>query len=182
MKYIFDFDDTLFYTSKKFKEDIFIILSKLGITREEVKKYFEKEEFNLFSLKKMLMNFSIKEEIYENIISKCESFVNQDLLNLVKKLGKENCYIVTYGYEEFQLDKIERSGIASFFSDIIVVGKEYKKEAIEQICSKYADEKVFFIDDKQKHFDELDMSKCQNLKTILYQEQTAQDIKSLLLP
>ncbi|HEV7701954.1 MAG TPA: HAD hydrolase-like protein [Candidatus Paceibacterota bacterium] len=179
MKYIFDFDDTLFLTSKKFKKYIFIILNKAGISHELVKDYFQKEEFNLFSLKKMLKYFSAEEEVYENIMNETKNFINEGLIKTIKKLGKENCYIVTYGDEEFQRDKIERAKISPLFSEIIVVGKEYKKEAIEKICGRHKDEEVVFIDDKQKHFDELDMSKCPNLKTILY---AGQDIKPLLLP
>src|SRR3989344_5732391 len=76
-------------------------------------------------------------------------------------------YILTHGGEEFQLDKIKRTGIIPLFSYIIVVF-EKKTKTIEKICTKYKDEKIFFIDDKQKHFDELNMKKCPHLKTILY--------------
>ena len=86
---------------------------------------------------------------------------------MLEKLGKENCHIVNYGDEEFQLDKIHSSSIAPLFSEIIVVSSE-KKEIIEKLCAKHKDEQVFFIDDQIKHFDELDLDKCPNLKTILY--------------
>ena len=58
-----------------------------------------------------------------------------------------------------------------FFSKIIVIFDK-KTATIEEICAKYKNEKVFFIDDKQKHFDEIDPKKCPNLEPILYTGQT----------
>ena len=90
-------------------------------------------------------------------------------MNIIKKLGKENCYIVTLGNEEFQRDKIKRAGIESLFFKIVVVWGS-KKEAVEKICAKHINEKVIFIDDKAKYFEDLDFKKYPNLKTILYNE------------
>ena len=49
----------------------------------------------------------------------------------------------------------------------MVVADE-KRELIEKICAEYKDEPILFIDDKIKHFEDLDFKKCPNLKTILY--------------
>ena len=83
--------------------------------------------------------------------------------------------MVSYGEEEFQTTKIERSGIAPLFSEIIIVGGS-KKEAVEKICEKYKNEEVIFIDDKAKHFEDLDFKKYPNLKTVLYSGQNLEDI------
>ncbi len=180
MKYIFDFDDVLFFTSKKFIEYEYSVLAKAGISPLDIQKYYQEIKTNnkTFSFKDMFEYLSIPQKFYLEIMSSCKNFVNEDLIYLVKKIGKENCFIVTYGDEDFQKEKIKYSDIEDVFSEITVV-QGSKKEAIEKICLKYKDEEVLFIDDKQEHFDNLDMKKYPNLKTILY---TGQDLKYALLP
>jgi FMN phosphatase YigB (HAD superfamily) len=181
MKFIFDFDDVLFHTTKHFKEHILIVMEKIGAPRNFVTEYLEKERWKLFSLKKLIARFANdnKEYVYEEIMGKNKNFINNELLILIKKLGKLNCYIVTYGEEEFQRDKIKRTGIDSLFSEIIVVSGS-KKEAVEKICSKHRDEKVVFIDDKAKYFENLDFKRYPNLKTILYDEKGLEKLISIL--
>lgn len=171
MKYIFDFDDVLVHTTKKIKEHTYSVLEKAGVSRGLSEEYIEKERRSLFSLKKMLAHFSVSESLYEEIMKETKNFVNNELVEIVKKIGKSDCYIITYGDKEFQMEKIKRAGIESLFSEIIVV-LESKKEAVEKICAQHRDEKVIFIDDKAKHFKDLDFVKYPNLKTILYDEKS----------
>jgi len=181
MKFIFDFDDVLFHTTKHFREHLLVVLEKIGISRDFVIEYLEKERWKLLSLKKLVTHFvnDDKENIYKEIMGKNKDFLNDDLFILIKKLGKSNCYIVTYGEEEFQKDKIKRTGIASLFSEIIVVPGS-KKEAIEKICAKHKNEEVIFIDDKAHHFKDLDFKKYPNLKTILYDDKGLEKLTSIL--
>jgi hypothetical protein len=115
------------------------------------------------------------------MLSKTKDFLNVELLEIVKKLGKDNCYLVTQGNKEFHEDKIKRSRIATLFREIIIV-PEFKKSVIENICEKHKDEEVIFIDDRQKFFDELDLKKCPNLKTILYDAQGLEKLKEEIKP
>lgn len=181
MKFIFDFDDVLFHTTKHFKEHILIVMEKIGAPRNFVTEYLDKERWKLFSLKKLIARFANgnKENVYEEIMGKNKNFINNELFALIKKLGKSNCYIVTYGEEEFQRDKIKRAGIDSLFSEIIIVSGS-KKEAVEKICAKHKDETVVFIDDKPKHFEDLDFLKHPNLKTILFDEHGLEKVTSIL--
>lgn len=178
MKFIFDLDDVLFYKTKH-REKILINLEKFNIPRNLTEEYLEKERLNLFSLKIMLSYFSLPENLYEKIISECKNFVNKELIEVIKKIGKENCFIISYGNKEFQQDKIKRIGIADIFSEIIIVSGS-KKEAVEKICAKYPDEEVTFIDDKAYHFKDLDFKKYPNLKTILYDEHGLKNLISIL--
>lgn len=174
MKYIFDFDDVLFYTTRHRKEQIFPLIEKAGIPMDKIEEYYKKARLEQFSLKKILAYFDIK-DLHEEIMQGAENFLNTELVDVIKKLGKNNCIIVTYGDEEFQFEKINRAGIMNLFSKIIVMPGS-KKETIEKICTENRDEEIIFIDDKQQYFDDLDFTKCLNLKTILY---TGQDAKSL---
>jgi hypothetical protein len=122
----------------------------------------------------MLKHFSIRRELYEEIMNKSQNFINKDVFKFIKKLKKDDCYIVTYGDTEFNKDKIIYSGAFDLFNpeNIFIVG-ESKKEAVEKICAKHKDEQIIFIDDKEKEFRDLNFIKCRNLKTVLY---TGQDI------
>ncbi len=177
MKYIFDFDDVLFHKTRHFRERMFLILEKVGLSRSLIDEYskIEIEKEHPFSLKKLIQHFvdtgaiekTQKEKLYEEIMNESKNSVNINLLQFVKNLKRSDCYILTRGEEEFQRDKIKRSAIAHLFSKIIIVSKS-KKENIEKICDEFKNETVFFIDDKAEHFENLDFQKYPNLKTILY--------------
>ena len=176
MKFIFDFDDVLFLTNR-FREKVYEICERGGIPPKEVKSYMEEHVPKGFSLKKLLRHFSLDENLYPEIMHGNEEFMNEEVLVLVRKAGRENCYILTHGDEEFQMEKIRSSGIKPFFTDTIVVLGS-KKAALEKLCEQYANEDVIFIDDKTKHFENLDFKKYPNLKTILYDER---GLKKLML-
>ncbi len=178
MKLIFDFDSVLFNT-KEFLKYLYDCIEKAGVSRNIAEEYYKKVGGPQFSLKKLLINLLIRENLYEEILRESRNFINQDLIQIVQKLGKDNCYIVTHANEEWQLDKIKSTGIESFFSEIIVVS-ESKKDAVEKISAKHRNEEVIFIDDKAKHFEDLDFVKYPNLKTILYDERGLEKLNSIL--
>lgn len=180
MKFIFDFDDVLFHSTKLFKEHMYKVLEEAGIPRILAEKSYEESKRNeMYWLKSILKDFSINPDLCEEILKESKNFINTELLDTVKKLGKENCFIISYGNHEFQYDKIKRTQIEDLFTEIVVVSGS-KKDAIEKICAKYKDEKVIFVDDKAKHFEDLDFKKFPNLKTILYDEKGLEKITSVL--
>ncbi|KKQ12279.1 MAG: hypothetical protein US26_C0013G0003 [Candidatus Nomurabacteria bacterium GW2011_GWE1_36_71] len=177
IKIIFDFDDVLFDNTKQLKTRMYSCLEKNGISKDVAEKYYKEVREAEFYLKdfisKLLIRHNISKvsqgDIYEEIMCKCKDFVNKDLLGIVNNLGKSNCYIVSNGEKDFQKDKINRSGIYSLFSEVNIVPKS-KKDNIERICSENKDSRIIFIDDKPKFFNDLDMERCKNLKTILFDE------------
>ena len=179
MKYIFDFDDVLFYTTKHRKEHLIPFLEKLGITRQKIDDFYGKARGDHFSMKKLFSHFALRrEELYEAAMSEYEKFANIELIDVIKTLGKDNCFIITYGDKDFQLEKIKRIGVDKLVSDIIVVVNDEKKELVEKFCNQYKNETVLFIDDKIKHLENLDFTKCPNLKTIFYDEHGLEKLKA----
>ena len=178
MKYIFDFDDVLFNNTKQLKEHMYACLEEVGVSRLLAETYYKEVRNKEFIMKKFIsalfagekINKISKQELYEKIMVKSKNFINLELVKVVKKIGKQNCYMVTHGNKSHQLDKIERTGLASLFSEIFIVQKS-KKQSIEKICARHIDEEVVFIDDKAKRFEDLDFVKYPNLRTILYTEQ-----------
>lgn len=174
MKYIFDFDDVLLENDSKFKRHMYLCLEDFGVPQGAPESYYKEMRGRQFLPKKFIsdlftdtgINVNI-EVAYNKILSEIKFYLNVEMLKIIKKLGKNNCYLVTQGYEEFQWDKIDKSNIKDLFCEVFVV-PESKKVVIENICSKNRAEEVVFVDDRQKFFDELDFKKCPNLKTILY--------------
>ena len=177
MKYIFDFDDVIFQTTRRSKEYLYPFLEKLGISHGKIEEYYLKTRGQNFSMKKLLAHFSLGEKLYEKAMEDYGKFANKELIDVIKTLGKENCFIITYGDEEFQLDKIKRIGVENLFSKIFVVVTDEKRELVEKISTQYKNESVFFIDDKIKHFEGLDLVKFPNLKPILFDGQGLEKLK-----
>ncbi len=184
MKFIFDFDDVLFH-AKDFKKRMYTCLNNVGVSFNRAEEYYQKVRGGEFSLKNYIsellkiekVDTITIEDVYENIMRECPNFINKELVSIVKELGKTNCYLVTYGEYEFNKAKVERSGLAPLFCEIKIVSGS-KKEIIYDICGRNKDEKIIFIDDKIQFFEDLDLKKCPNLKTILYDEQSLEKFKA----
>lgn len=184
MKYIFDFDGTLFNTDK-LKEWRAKCFLDAGIGQKEHDLFIKKtvgDNNGLFSLKKLLdlvfekktITGISKNAMQKRIMSICPDILNNNLVKLARKSGRDNCFIASHGDKEFQIEKIQKSGIADLFTEIFIT-PDSKKGIVENICKKFSGEEVIFIDNKQKVFDDLDLKKCPNLRTVLY---TGQNLES----
>lgn len=186
MKLIVDFDDVLFDVGT-LKEKFFTVLEARGIQNARDEYVFERKNDRPFSLRLFLkricgvegMSESEVEVMYQEIMSVCHDLRNVELLELFKENGKENCFIVTSGEEEFQLDKIKRTGADEYVSEVIVVPGT-KKAIVESLCIRFTGEQVIFIDDKQKFFDDITMEKCPNLRTMLFDKYTVDLVREAI--
>lgn len=174
-KYIFDFDDVLFFNTEKFKKHMYRCFEEIGVPHHVAKNYYQIERDKGFVLRNLVIsimrgeniNSVNQEELTEKIMKECENFSNVELLNQIKKLPKEDCYMVTHEVSEYQLEKINRTDISSLFNTIIVV-QDTKKWSIEKICEEFKHDEIIFVDDKEKRFTDLDFKKYPNLRTVLY--------------
>ncbi len=177
-KFIFDFDDVLFNNTKQFKKHMFSSIEEAGVPLPTALNYYKKvrkDQFP-FSLKKFISKLFIKQkkfskklekDLYQKIMKECKNFTNTELLEIVKKMGKTNCYMVTNGDKDFQKDKIKRSNISQLFCEIHIV-PESKKNVIEKICDKNRQGEIIFTDNRKIFIDDIDFKNCPNLKTIHY--------------
>ena len=174
-KYIFNFDDVLFFNTEKFKKHMYKCFEEIGVQYNTVMEYYkiEKEKgwvlYNLVAsvLKGENITSINKDELTEKIMEECKNFINNELIDQIKLLDVKNCYIITHGVKEYQFEKIERTGIKMLFSRIIVV-QDTKKWEIEDICQQFKDDKIIFVDDKKERFTDIDFKKYLNLRVVLY--------------
>ena len=174
-KYIFDFDDVLFLNTEKFKKHMYQCFDGVGVDYDTVKRYYQIEKEKGWVLQNLVEailngeNISTvsKEDLSEKIMQECKNFVNTDLVDKIKLLNKEDCYMVTHGIQEYQLEKVHRTGVGPLFNQIFTV-LDTKKGPIEMICEQFKDHEVIFVDDKEKRFADLDFEKHSNLRKVLY--------------
>lgn len=186
-KFIFDFDDVLFKNTLLFKKHMFSVLEKNHIPYLFALKQYNKIRTNKFSLKSFItLLFSLKkikhissDEVYEEIMSKSKNFVDKKMFEIVQKVGKANCYIVSSGDDRYQMDKIIRSGFYGLFKKIYITGNT-KKSIVEKICKENLNSSIYFIDDKMDHFKNLDAKKYNNLHTILFNKDGLKKINNLV--
>ncbi len=182
MKIIFDFDDVLF-NNKKFKKHLFLLLASRGY--HDAEKIYETwrstgEAFDIFrflrSLDTSLTDTKV-EEFYEEILGFCGECINEKVLEIMKEVGGDNCYILTNGIERFQKDKIQRSIGLDMAKEIIIV-RGSKKEEIKEICVRYPSEEIIFVDDKVLYLNDIKGEGYENLKTVLFNEHGLENLKA----
>lgn len=186
MKLILDFDDTLF-DSAKLKENFFATLGKHGVLRAREQYHYERKDDRPFSLRLFVRRLCqeagitriTSDEMYDEIVSISSALLNPALVEIMGDVGKENCILVTNGEDGFQGDKIRLSGARELVREYVIVPTT-KKQVIEWVCGKFPKEDILFVDDKQKFFDDLNMEKCNNLKTILYDENGLSRLKKVI--
>lgn len=189
MKIIFDFDDVLFDTSL-FKKKVFEGLVFLGIQSNEIESVYkdyqnsfdiEKIYKEIVAQKKLSFDEKVKESI-ASIMKNTPEYLNQELLDLIDNLPKEDCFIVTTGDKHFQEQKIKSSGLSTHFLEnhiIIVPGS--KKEALTSLCAMYKNEVIIFIDDKEENIEVAKSLISEKLIPILYSKNTCLDIRNTIL-
>lgn len=191
MKIIFDFDDVIF-DSNAFKQKIFSGLVSSGIPSDIIKDLYisHRSSFSPFTLYKDAVEKSglrISEKSLKSavtaLVENVDSYVDKRIVDLIKKIGKENCFVVTAGDKDFQKLKVEAS-LGGVIDPEHCFFVEYKKsEALQKICEQYPDEPVIFVDDKSRYMDEAHSLHIKNLHPVLYRhdgfEQLSQKIKEL---
>lgn len=150
--YYIDFDDTLFDTNS-FKKELNKILEQNGLDKSCYAVNYKdgKDEQHLLNIRNLFKYLSNKENIplenlinpLEKLFSKLPEFVHKDsidFLNYLKSKGNKT-YILTWGDQEFQREKVFSSKLNEFVDGVIYTEKlKYQLENIDYKNS-------FFIDD-----------------------------------
>ena len=139
MNYYFDFDNTLYETSRLSKDMLnaiaYEISSKTKINENEIfdelKSMFNRENiYNIYKLAKFFAEkYNIEESILinkvEDIILDGKRYVYEDVISFLKELKnkKHIINVLTYVSQEdlsYQLTKIKGSGLSEYFDNIII--------------------------------------------------------------
>lgn len=178
MKVIFDFDDTIF-SANDFKKVLFSGLEKFGVSSTSLSDYYFENRNNFTNLKNFYLSFVLDkklnisssqlDEAVSNLFVDLKRFLNQELIGIIRKLGAENCFIVSTGERDFQMSKINGCEIEELFGEIHVVG-ENKNEIIQRLMDRFKGEDFIFLDDRLEHLERAKqlINNDQKLHTIHY--------------
>ncbi|MCK4919021.1 MAG: hypothetical protein KAS01_01410 [Candidatus Pacebacteria bacterium] len=160
MKIILDFDDTIFDTFQVMQE-FRKIFNRLGFTDDEFWSAYQqcKKDINDFNPDIFLdtieraRSYDKKKakEGMQNLTERFSDFIFSDFFCFLNIAKKEELILLSYGLSDFQKNKIEKSGIIPYFSEIIITSRD-KAEDVEEIQNKYK-EKLVFIEDKAESID-----------------------------
>lgn len=190
MKILFDFDDILF-DSASFKQTIFLQLESFGISEREGMSLYQKCRSS-FSLRKIyketarqqgfLFSEDDVQKLYSDVFSNITTCLNVELLTLIKEIGKENCYILSAGDEDFQKLKMKSSGLLEHIAPAhVTIVRDSKKYALKAFCEKYPGEIIIFVDDKELHVEEAVSLGIPTLYSVLFDKNGIDTLKKCIV-
>lgn len=128
--FFFDFDDTLFDTSR-FKQRQKELFLSLGVSEEKYQETYEAfrtRGYEPLDHAKMLWPTTPKAFTtgLADLWDTAPQFLYQDAVNFCKRLNRDHFepFVLTQGSEHYQHEKVERSGIEKLFQKIIVCQDE----------------------------------------------------------
>jgi FMN phosphatase YigB (HAD superfamily) len=161
MKIIFDFDDTIFDTNRFKQEKLFPCLLRYGITTLDFSRNYEqyRKDNPVYDIKEHLTkiagqyNISIDiNDIVQGMIKNLDEFIFPEYLNVIKKYGRENIFILTQGDNNFQRLKITKSKIDKKVEEIFTV-EGTKAEKVKSLCTLWNNDAVLFFDNTLGNLD-----------------------------
>ena len=172
MKIFIDFDDALFNT-KQLVVDIKSIFEKNGVSEEIFKKYYKDPEteknkgvvkYNPYKQIEKIKaqgfdTVKIEKEL-PKLLKDTSRYLFKDGIRFLEELKEEELYIVSYGDEQYQREKINNSGISGYFKKILIIDVS-KAVAIRKILknkSIKSGEALIFIDDREKFLKDIKKS------------------------
>lgn len=156
MKLIFDFDHTLFST-KNFYFAIKKEFVKLGIDEKLFRETFEesraggrdykpKRQLKLIYKIKPWLSIKLLNEYFQKILNKAPRFLYKDTTPFLKRWQKKaDLFLLSYGEEKFQKEKITASGIQKYFKKVIITKDIDKSKPFKIVFSR--GNKIFFFED-----------------------------------
>ncbi len=184
MKIFVDFDNTIFDTRHQFLDDFFGVFYRYGVSREifdSTLPYFSKTslqigecyspESHIKEIKRVTkQNINEKQFLQEMeiFLEDLEKYVFEDFYEFANNFNKKDLIILSYGEDNFQLQKINGSGVKQFFEDAIITQGDKTKEIekyMQKCCGRDSAYVPVLIDDKLGYFESAKSSQL-NIKTI----------------
>lgn len=163
MRIILDFDYTVFDT-EAFRVGMIDAFHECGVT-DDIYRITEKEllhddGYGVYSFDEHLQRLSQQtqtsiEQLYElaqTVLNDLSTYIYPDALAFLQ-LVQEEKHILTFGNDDWQRTKIQRSGIEEYITSIRTVQTQTKAEGIQALLNE--NEKTVFIDDRGSAIDEV---------------------------
>jgi FMN phosphatase YigB (HAD superfamily) len=167
MKVFFDFDDVLFET-KRFKEDYLKLFQKHGISESIFEEHYydplDKNDIKNYNPDQHIQRICHDNGLDSELIAReigifirdTKKYVFNDVEGVLERYDKNDLTIISFSRTNFQKNKIDNSGIANFFREIVIVNT-LKGEKIQKMIEGdklRKDEPMFFIDDRVEQLED----------------------------
>lgn len=154
MKIIFDFDYTLFNTSR-FLDALYEEFSKHTINKDsfykglagayDKKHIFRPSHFLRTLVKDSRKPYKLLAEEFNSFCCSAHAYVYPDVIPFLHMLQKSHAlFLLTFGNERFQRMKIEGAGLVPYFTRIVITENIIKDKETHAISSA---EPTIFVDD-----------------------------------
>lgn len=156
MKLIFDFDHTLFRTSK-FLEQVCSAYKTHGVNREVFFKTYQESRMGVRDWKPEIQLALLEKEGnidiaacrngLGEIMGACRKFLYEDAFPVLEVLrSSHELFLVSHGEDSFQHAKVNASGISSFFQEVIITSDVTKVTPLSSIVDGEGKNSVFIED------------------------------------
>ena len=132
MNYYLDFDYTLFNTYE-FRNELYKILENNKCNRDALKLTKENGTYKFINIREKFKELSKKNNIpidnfikpLEKLYDECEKYIYEDVIEFLKYLKQQEhkIYILTWGEEEYQKEKVKASKIEKYVDEVIYTEK-----------------------------------------------------------
>ena len=188
-KLYIDFDNTLFNTVE-FNNDCSLLLEKYNISKEEQVKVFKDLNKDIFDYKEILETISKKYNInkellfndYNEVLK--ENYLYEDTIDFLEYYkNKYDLRLLTWGNNEYQLEKISCAKISKYSKELVITQKykfnieiDYKKSIfiddnprdLKGLMNKKSYKVIRLCRGKYKNFEkELEVISVNSLKEII---------------
>lgn len=84
-----------------------------------------------------------------------KQYVFGDVLPFLRKIDKEDLFLISYGEKKIQMKKIKEAGLDGYFNRIVITHD--KVDVINNILKKIKnrDDRIYFLDDRNKYIEEV---------------------------
>ena len=122
MNYYLDFDYTLFNTYE-FRNELYKILENNKCNRDALKLTKENGTYKFINIREKFKELIIKP--LEKLYDECEKYIYEDVIEFLKYLKQQEhkIYILTWGEEEYQKEKVKASKIEKYVDEVIYTEK-----------------------------------------------------------
>ena len=169
MKIFLDFDDTLFNT-KDFIRDFSDIFSSQGISRETYQATRKKAyrsfdsttdvydvDLHIDILKRQFSHFDTLQakRSVDAFMQDTSAYVFPDVVPFLEEMKQQGneCYVLSFGQADFQMQKIQGTGLGAYFQGVMIV--QDKKHVAIRSHMTHPHEPVWFFEDRADYIDDV---------------------------
>lgn len=166
MKYIFDLDDTLIQSTSLNNDAYNYALEKYGYERIETGSRLTREKLKFISFEKLKKIIEEKQKYFTSEWLPYRVALNSELIERIKKYGKENCYLWTKANEKRASAVLKYCNLSCLFESIIYDNKDSFNESMGVLKAVTGSDEFIIYENESELFVGNGVLKVDSIRTI----------------